>query len=163
MPRNNTVLVLEDEDENLADIFDELENEKPSQFDVLGDPQPHDVSRLAPRRRLHTRRHSNAAEFEEVFESMVSSGTHFPVFIGDLTMPGDDGQMDPDRGLRAALHVRSLDPLIKIVVVTARINVDGTELCSKIGGQTFFVKRPYNPSAFVDLVVRLVDEWNEGR
>ena len=161
--KNNTILVLEDEDELLADLFDQLESETSSEFDVLGASQPRDANSVVPRRRVHTRRHKSAAEFEKVFESMVSHGTHFPVFIGDLRMEGDDGQMDSERGLHTALRVRSLDPRINIVIVTARVDVDASELCSKIGGKTYFMKRPYNPAAFVDLVVRLVDDWNEGR
>jgi CheY-like chemotaxis protein len=159
MADKNTILVVDDDPEIRAYYWRIFEEDTGAKFDVLGDGQ--------------TRRHSllchrldDSFKFLKMFEDMHQAGpaTRFPLCIIDLKMLGEDGLLDELRGCAVAQRVREVDSSIHIVIATSKADIDGEDLCRKVGGSTHFFQTPFSleqEEKFVLKVHELVDEWNE--
>jgi len=158
----NAILIVDDERElgsklGLAYFFHLFDQDGGEKFDVLGDGQirPH---------RLLPHRWDCSFKFLEVFEAWHRDGECYPLCIVDMRMPDEDGLLDELRGYAVAQRVRELDPGIHIVIATVKSDIDGEDLCRKVGGSTHFFQTPFSleqEEEFLLKVHALVDEWNE--
>lgn len=158
----NAVLIVDDEHElgsklGLAYFFRLFDHDGGEKFDILGD-------RPANRRRLLPHRWDCSFKFLEVFEAFCRDGQRYPLCIVDMLMPDENGLIDELRGYAVAQRVRELDPGIHIVIATAKADIDGEDLCRKVGGSTHFFRTPFSAEQEEEFVLKvhaLVDEWNE--
>lgn len=158
----NTILIVDDERElgtklGLAYFFRLFDQDGGEKFDILGDRPP-------KRRRLLLHRWDCSFKFLEVFEAFCRDGQRYPLCIVDMRMPDENDLIDELRGYAVAQRVRELDPGIHIVIATAKADIDGEDLCRKVGGSTHFFQTPFSleqEDEFVLKVHALVDEWNE--
>jgi CheY-like chemotaxis protein len=159
MAANNTILIVDDDPEKLAYYWRLFEEDAGARFDVLGEGRPQ-------RHRLLCHRLGDSFRFVEMFAEMHRMDHHFPLCIVDMRMPGSDGLIDELRGLAVSRRVREIDPVVHIVLATAKADVDDEEVCREVGGSTHFFRLPFGAAqeeAFVAKVHALVDDWNERR
>lgn len=152
MPRNNNILIVDDDPEILAYYWKIFAAEDASEFDILGGPQPDDAARLVCRHLL-CHRYTNAVKFLDAFEAMVRSGVLHPVCIIDMRMPVLNG-------FETAQRVRALDPDIHIIICTAHTDMDPAEIRANLSGSVFFVRKPFVAVELYMMVHSLVDGWN---
>lgn len=91
----------------------------------------------------------------EAVRLAVDQGQPFAVAFIDLYLsPGLDG-------LQTAEQIRSLDPAIHIVLVSAHSDVHPLEMCERVppADQLFFVKKPFHAFEIQQLVLSLTARW----
>ncbi len=153
---NNTILIVDDDQEVLAYYWQLFEGDNGSQFDVLGESKPR-------QHRLSCYRLKDASKFVEMFESMVRADQRYPLCIIDLQMRDENGRLDRRLGLQTARRVREMDPEIHIVICTANSDVGLEEVREQVPGSAHYFRRPFSTeeeTEFCLTVHGLVDEWN---
>ncbi|OPZ20899.1 MAG: Signal transduction histidine-protein kinase BarA [candidate division BRC1 bacterium ADurb.BinA364] len=86
------------------------------------------------------------------FRELFQSGERTPLCILDMRMPGLDG-------MRTAEAVRSCDPAVSIVIVTAYDDVPPEEICARLKNDIYYLKKPFDQMELYSLVSSLVKTW----
>jgi CheY-like chemotaxis protein len=101
------------------------------------------VSRILEDQGYDVATHSNGHNALEA----VRAGK-FDLFITDLKMPDMDG-------LKAIKEVKSIDPHIPVVVITAHSTVETAREALKLGASDY-IKKPFTPDALVEVVGKII-------
>ena len=152
MPKNNAILIVDDDPEILGYYWKIFASGDAAEFDILGAAPANDQAELVCRQ-LVCHRYTNAVKFLDAFEKMVDADLRHPVCIIDMRMPVLNG-------FETAQRVRALDPDIHIIICTAHTDMDPAEIRANLSGSVFFVRKPFVAVELYMMVHSLVDGWN---
>jgi DNA-binding NarL/FixJ family response regulator len=95
----------------------------------------------------------------EVVKTAVEENKPFAVAFVDVRLPPG-----PD-GVWAAEHIRTVDPNVEIVMVTAYSDVDPSDVASRVlpADKLLYVQKPFRPQELRQFASALSDKWKTGR
>ncbi len=136
-------IVIADDDPNLLEYFHNI-FERDSSLDFFDGEESSDSFQVTT--------FSDGAPLVDFFKAEHAEGRRIPICLLDMRMPTMDG-------LTAAEAVRSIDPEVFIVILTAYADVSAAEIRSRLKEDIYYVKKPFYEDELYSLVTSLFTSW----
>ncbi|MCW8928672.1 MAG: response regulator [Gammaproteobacteria bacterium] len=165
MPYNNRVLVIDD-DPAILTIFETILRPKQTTkemsnlsllTDLLNDSEDdEEQSHNIIKREFDVDLAKQGEEGYEMVKQAIAEGKPYSVLFTDMRMPpGWDG-------IKTAREVRSIDPSIEIIIVTAYSDAPVSEIVKQVGftDRLLYLKKPFDDEEVLQLADSLSMRWN---
>jgi len=163
MPYNNRVLVIDD-DPAVLSIFESVlsqnkSSQEPSSLSVLTDllnDNNSDEQEQNTKREFEVDTAQQGEAGFEMVKTALLEGRPYSVLFTDMRMPpGWDG-------VKTAREIRSIDPEIEIIIVTAYSDAPVSEIVKQVGftDRLLYLKKPFDEEEVLQLADSLSMRWN---
>ena len=159
MGYNNTKILVIDDDPWLRDFYNLILSSRP-----LSGLEPKDGDHSA-KKPLHAGANSGRRQFEITLadggvsgvmavKTAIDNRNPFAAAFVDMMMPGMDGA-------ETARQIWSIDPDIKLVIVTAHSDYTPDDIIRLVGREDlFYLRKPFNPEEIRQFARALTNQWN---